>query len=77
MTWAEDTAMGSKISVRGDAYEAYWNFNLFGSQQLTGQLRYTHAEHDYTPNMRCKGWAAPIKEDITAKNGRFFLRYTY
>lgn len=49
MTWAEDTAMGSKIAVRGSAYEAYWNFNLFGVEYLPSQIRYTYAQHDYTP----------------------------
>ncbi len=29
MTWAEDSPTGSKIAVRGDAYEAYWNFYLW------------------------------------------------
>ena len=50
MTWAEDSAIGSKIAVRGEAYEAYWNFDLFGQKNLPSQIRYTHAQHDYTPN---------------------------
>lgn len=52
MTWAEDSAIGSKIAVRGEAYEAYWNFDLFGQKNLPSQIRYTHAQHDYTPNIR-------------------------
>ncbi len=77
MTWAEDTAIGSKIAVRGDAYEAYWNFNLFGIPNFTGQLRYTYLQHDYTPNIRCSGWVAPKDVDIEAEDFRFYLRYIY
>jgi len=77
MTWAEDTAIGSKIAVRGDAYEAYWNFNLFGIKYLPGQIRYTYAQHDYTPNNHCMGWVAPVKTDITAQDLRFSLSYRY
>ncbi len=77
MTWAEDTAIGSKIAVRGNAYEAYWNFNLFGSKYLPSQLRYTRAEHDYTPNIKCAGWVTPQETDITAENIRFSISYKY
>jgi len=77
MTWAEDTAIGSKIAIRGDAYEAYWNFHLFGSDYLTGQLRYTYAQHNYTPNIRCEGWVTPVDVDIVAEDLRFFIRYTF
>ncbi len=77
MTWAEDTAIGSKIAVRGDAYEAYWNFNLFGSKHLTSQIRYTHLQHDYTPNIRCSGWVPSKPVDIEADNIRAFITYTY
>ena len=77
MTWAEDTAMGSKLAVRGDAYEAYWNFNLFGAKNLPSQIRYTHAQHDYTPNNKCQGWVAPKATDITADDIRVFVSYKY
>ena len=77
MTWAEDTATGSKIAVRGDAYEAYWNFNLFGIKYLPGQIRYTYMQHDYTPNNHCMGWVAPEKVDITSQDIRAFVRYRY
>ncbi|MCH9814049.1 MAG: DUF3373 domain-containing protein [Epsilonproteobacteria bacterium] len=77
ITWAEDTAIGSKIAVRGDAYEAYWNFDLFGVKNLSSQIRYTHVQHDYTPSIRCAGWVTPQKVDIEADNVRFFIRYTY
>ncbi len=77
MTWAEDTAIGSKVAVRGDALEAYWNFNLFGIDNLTGQARYTYLMHDYTPSIRCAGWVAPAEVDITASDLRFFIQYSY
>jgi hypothetical protein len=77
MTWAEDSVMGSKLAVRGDAYEAYWNFNVMGLKNLTGQLRYTYEQHDYTPNIRCSGWVDPKEVDIQAQNLRAFIRYQY
>ena len=77
MTWAEDTAIGSKIAVRGDVYEAYWNFNLFGNKYLPSQFRYTHVQHDYTPNIKCAGWVSPKEVDITASNIRFAISYKY
>ncbi len=77
MTWAEDTAIGSKIAVRGDAYEAYWNFDLFGVKYLPSQIRYTYVQHDYTPNFNCNGWTTPEKVDITAQDLRFFITYKY
>ncbi len=77
MTWAEDSAMGSKIAVRGDAYEAYWNFDLFGVKYLPSQVRYTYAQHDYTPNVNCAGWVTPEKVDITASDLRFAVSYRY
>jgi len=77
ITWAEDTAIGSKVAVRGDAYEAYWNFNLFGVKNLASQIRYTHIQHDYTPSIRCAGWVTPKAVDIEADDIRFFVRYSY
>ena len=77
MTWAEDTAIGSKIAVRGDAYEAYWNFNLFGVKYLPSQVRYTYAQHDYTPNVSCAGWVEPVAVDITASDLRLAVTYRY
>jgi hypothetical protein len=77
MTWAEDTAIGSKIAVRGSAYEAYWNFELFGAKNLSSQIRYTHLQHDYTPNIRCSGWVPSKPVDIEADDIRFFVKYSY
>jgi hypothetical protein len=77
MTWAEDTAIGSKIAVRGDAFEAYWNFDLFGVKYLPAQVRYTYAQHDYTPNVNCAGWIDSEEVDITAQDLRFAVTYRY
>jgi hypothetical protein len=77
MTWAEDTAMGSKLAVRGDVYEVYWNFDLFGVKYLPSQIRYTYAQHDYTPNINCAGWVPSKEVDITAQDLRFFVTYSY
>jgi hypothetical protein len=77
MTCEEDTASGSKVAVRGNAYEAYWNFDLFGVKYLPSQIRYTYAQHDFTPNVNCAGWVTPVKEDITAQDLRFTVSYRY
>jgi len=77
MTWAEDTASGSKIAVRGNAYEAYWNFNLFGVKYLPSQIRYTYMQHNYTPNLNCAGWVTPEKTDITSQDLRVAVSYRY
>ena len=77
MTWAEDSAIGSKIAVRGSAIEAYWNFNLMGEKNLPAQIRYTHAQHDYTPNIRCTGWVKPVDTDIEADDIRLSVTYRY
>lgn len=77
MTWAEDTAIGSKIAVRGSAYEAYWNFNLFGVEYLPSQIRYTYVQHDYTPNVNCAGWIDSKEVDITASDLRIAVSYRF
>ena len=77
MTWAEDSAIGSKLAVRGEAYEAYWNFDLFGEKNLPAQIRYTHAQHDYTPNIRCSGWVTPNRVDLEADDIRLSVSYKY
>ncbi len=77
MTWAEDTASGSKIAVRGDAYEAYWNFDLFGVENLPSQIRYTYTKHDWTPNINCAGWVGVEHADIDATDLRLSVSYKY
>lgn len=45
-TYGEDTAIGSKIAARGDAYEIYFTEPLVDS--LSFQLRYTYINYDYS-----------------------------
>jgi len=45
-TYAEDTMIGSKLAARGDAWEAYFTYQL--TDALSAQLRYTDITYDYT-----------------------------
>jgi len=45
-TYSEDTMIGSKIAARGDAIEAYFNYDL--TDALSAQVRYTNIDYDYT-----------------------------
>ncbi len=46
-TYGEDTLAGSKLAVRGDAYEVWFNKDLIG-KILTAQVRYTYIDYKYT-----------------------------
>ena len=46
-TYGEDTMAGSKMAVRGSAYEAYWTQPII-SKAFSMQLRYTYLDYDYT-----------------------------
>lgn len=90
MTFGEDTMIGSKLAARGSAYEAYFITPLVG-KYLTGELRYTYIDYDYTGSNSFFGQeGAPI--DIDDKNAlraagmnpvekatdvRFSIRYKY
>ncbi|MCD6653872.1 MAG: DUF3373 domain-containing protein [Sulfurovum sp.] len=45
-TYGEDTMIGSKLAARGDAYEAYYTYQL--TEALSAQLRFTSIDYDYT-----------------------------
>jgi hypothetical protein len=45
-TYAEDTMIGSKMAVRGDAWEAYFTWHI--NDALSAQVRYTKIDYDYT-----------------------------
>jgi len=45
-TYAEDTVAGSKLAVRGDAYETYYTKEIMDG--LSFQVRYTLMDYDYT-----------------------------
>jgi len=44
-TYAEDTMIGSKVAVRGDAYEANYTYHF--NEALSFQARYVYADYDY------------------------------
>ncbi len=76
MTWAEDTAIGSKIATRGSAYEGYWNIPIEG-QNLSAQLRYTYLDYDYRANTTCY-WDDPADKNLdSAQELRLYVRYRY
>ncbi len=89
-TYGEDTLAGSKIAVRGSAYEAYWMQPIIG-KMFTMQVRYTYLDYDYTGSDGFFGTGgAPIDvSDTTALNAvnmnaidtaqdiRVYLRYRY
>ena len=45
-TYSEDTMIGSKIAARGDAWEAYYTYQI--NDALSAQVRYTSIDYDYT-----------------------------
>ena len=58
--------------------EAYFVYSdSIGVKYLPSQVRYTYAQHDYTPNMNCAGWVAPAEVDITVSDLRFAVSYRY
>ncbi len=44
-TYAEDTMVGSKLSTRGDAWEASYTYQI--TEALSAQVRYTDITYDY------------------------------
>ncbi|MDR2638258.1 MAG: DUF3373 domain-containing protein [Helicobacteraceae bacterium] len=82
-TYAEDTAIGSKLAARGRAYEIYYTQPLIG-QVLSFQARYTYIDYDYTGSNAFFGEeGAPVKiSDRSsavdkASDLRFYIRYRY
>lgn len=45
-TYGEDTMVGSKLAVRGDAFEAYYTKEL--TKGLSFSIRYTYMDYEYT-----------------------------
>ena len=90
LTYGEDTNVGSKLAVRGNAYEAYFTEPIV-SNVLSLQIRYTYMDYDYTGSNGFFGdtTGTPYKiSDITdqtvaanavksAQDIRFYLRYKY
>jgi len=82
-TYAEDTMVGSKMAVRGDAYEAYWTQPIV-DKIFTMQVRYTYIDYDYTGSQAFFGdYGTPMKvSDVpsaidTAQDIRVYFRYRY
>lgn len=90
MTYGEDTNIGSKLAVRGDAYEAYMTEYLV-EDILSLQLRYTYIDYKYTGSNGffgdTTGTPMTMSEAISAGMGdrvvdkaqdiRLYLRYKY
>jgi len=88
-TYGEDTVIGSKIAVRGSAYEAYWTQPLIkkGSADVFSmQVRYTYLDYDYTGSNAFFGANSnplnidnPMAADAvkTAQDLRVYFRYRY
>ena len=86
-TYGEDTLAGSKLAVRGDAYEAFFNKELIG-HKLTAQIRYTYMDYKYTgsnaffgdagtPMTMSEAQAAGMNPVKTAQDIRAYIRYRY
>ncbi|MBU0721632.1 DUF3373 family protein [bacterium] len=87
-TYGEDTMIGSKIAVRGKAYEAYWTQPLI-KDVFSMQVRYTYLDYDYTGSNGFFGdGGTPISMDDAEANPmmdpvekasdlRVYFRYRY
>jgi hypothetical protein len=90
-TYAEDTMAGSKLAVRGDAYEAYWTQPIIeknGKSIFSMQVRYTYMDYAYTGSQAFLGdYGTPYDIDSaqakamdavkTAQDIRVYFRYRY
>ncbi len=84
-TYGEDTMIGSKIAVRGSAYEAYWTQPII-DKAFSMQVRYTYLDYDYTGSNAFFGdYSMPYEIDAPeatnavkeAQDIRVYLRYRY
>lgn len=84
-TYGEDTMIGSKMAVRGSAYEAYWTQPII-DKIFSMQIRYTYLDYDYSGSNAFFGDAGtPIKISSsatpnavnTAQDIRVYFRYRY
>ena len=92
-TYGEDTLAGSKIATRGDAYEAYYTYEIM--KGFSCQVRYTYMDYDYTGSNGFFGSQTGTPMDIDmikaymanadiakavvdkAQDLRFYLRYRF
>jgi len=86
-TYGEDTLAGSKMAVRGNAYEAYWTQPII-DKVFSMQVRYTYLDYDYTgsggffgdgsTSMEIDSDGSKAMDSIdTAQDIRVYLRYRY
>ena len=83
-TYGEDTMIGSKMAVRGSAYEAYWTQPII-DKVFSMQIRYTYLDYEYTGSNDFFGDdGAPVDiqhadggEVATAEDIRVYFRYRY
>ncbi len=86
-TYGEDTMVGSKMAVRGSAYEAYWTQPIV-DKVFSMQIRYTYLDYDYTgsnaffgdagrPLSMSEAIAAGQDPVETAQDIRVYFRYRY
>ena len=64
VTYGEDTLAGSKMSVRGNAYEAYFTEPLIDNA-FSFQLRYTYLDYKYTGSNGFFGGTTGAPEEIS------------
>ncbi len=86
-TYGEDTMAGSKMAVRGDAYEAYWTQPII-DKVFSMQIRYTYMSYDYTgsdgffgdggtPYATDSMMAKAYNSVTSASDLRVYFRYRY
>jgi len=87
-TFGEDTMIGSKMAVRGAAYETYWTQPII-DDVFSMQIRYTYFDYDYTgsagffgdgsTSMKVKDTKGMPGMDAieTASDLRVYFRYRY
>ena len=86
-TYGEDTMIGSKMAVRGNAYEAYWTQPLI-KDVFSMQIRYTYLDYEYTgsnaffgdggtPFSMSEAKAMGMDPVETAQDIRVYFRYRY
>jgi len=91
-TFGEDTMIGSKLAVRGAAYEAYWTQPIIDNV-FSMQVRYTYLDYDYSGsdgffgqggmamsmNQVAQAQAGGMQIDTvdTASDLRVYFRYRY
>jgi hypothetical protein len=73
-SYGEDTMIGPKTAVRGNAYEAYFTYQL--TEALSAQIRYTKLDYEYTGSNAFFGTdGTPMKIDTVKENAAWGEQY--